>query len=383
MKLAFFTNSYLPYLSGVTLSVKTLKDELEKLGHTVYIIGPSYPGHKETDPHVLSLPSFLAPYPGYRLVWPYSYKIFKFLRQEKIDLIHAHQPFGVGLTSLVLARRLKVPLVYSFHTLFTRYLHNIPFLPQYFSHRVVTAYLRWFCGQTDTIVVPSTMVRRVLSVWGVKKPVAVIPTGLKLERIKAHRHSGQQSIEIRRQLGLPPTAKLLLYSGRIAPEKNIPFLLQAFDAIRQQEPETWLVLVGGGPKMKEYQQIAGKQVVFTGQCQPEKLLDYYFAADIFVYSSVTETQGLVLTEAKACGLPVVAVFGGGLADVINNGQDGYLVPQKLESFVSHVLRLLGDPELRRQMGHQGQLDAFERFSSIAVAKEMENTYNSLIQKRGN
>lgn len=381
MRFAFFTNSYLPYVSGVTISIKTLKDELEKLGHTVYIICPSYPGHRETAPRVFSLPSFPAPYPGYRLVWPYSYKIFQLLRQEKIDLIHTHQPFGVGLAALVLARNLNVPLVYSFHTLFTRYLHNIPFLPESWSKRLLTSYLRWYCRQTETIIVPSIMVKRVLTVWGIKKPIQTVSTGIKMERIKI-KHLEEQRKMMRRQLGLPPDARLLLYSGRIAPEKNIPFLLQAFAVIRRQEPRTYLILVGGGPQLEDYRQRKEEQVIFTGHIAPEQLIDYYFAADIFVYASVTETQGLVLTEAKACGLPIVAVFGGGLADVVRNGLDGYLTPKNQEVFINHVLRLLHDPALRQKMSQAAINDAGERFAADQVAKRVENIYNALIKHGG-
>ncbi|MEE8638407.1 MAG: glycosyltransferase, partial [Candidatus Margulisiibacteriota bacterium] len=141
MKFAFFSNSYLPYLSGITLSIKTLKDELQKLGHTAFVVGPKYPGHTESDPKILRLPSLPATYPGYRLVFPYSPSIFSILKKERIELIHAHNPFGVGLAALLLARRMRVPFVYTFHTLFSRYVHHAAFIPQRLAKRAVSAYL--------------------------------------------------------------------------------------------------------------------------------------------------------------------------------------------------------------------------------------------------
>ena len=378
MKIALFSNSYLPYLSGITLSIKILREELEKLGHTVFIVGPKYPGHMEYDPKIFRLPSLPATYPGYRLVFPCSPSIFAKLKKEKIDLIHAHQPFGVGQAARLLARRMRVPIVYSFHTLFSRYVHHTPWAPQRLAKVLVARYLAYFCNQVDTVIVPSEMVRRLLVLRKVKQPIKVIPTGLQLQKIKDKAAVAGQREMIRKKHQLPSDAKILLYSGRLSAEKNVPFLLEAFQSILAQEKNTCFILVGGGPKEKEFKNIAGKNVFIVGQKQHEEVLDYCLAADIFVYASTTETQGLVLTEAKACGLPVVAVFGGGISDVIESGLDGYLVPGNQEMFVEHVLRLLREKQLRKDMGNKGREDSHLRFSSVVVAKQFENVYNCLI-----
>jgi 1,2-diacylglycerol 3-alpha-glucosyltransferase len=382
MRLSLFTNSYMPYLSGITISVKMLKDELRACGHEVFVVGPQYPGHKEDDPKIFRLFSLPATYPGYRLVWPYSYRIFRQLKREKIQLIHAHQPFGVGLAAMLLARRMKIPFVYTFHTLFSRYLHHVPLIPQRFVKRAVVNYLTFFCQQADTVIVPSEMVRRLLVLRGVKAPIQVIPTGLKLDLIKEKAEIRNQRVEIRKKHRLPPDAQTLLYSGRLAQEKNVPFLLEAFKKISALEPNVYFILVGGGPKEKEYRKLSGERIIFTGQIPHAQVLDYCFAADLFIYASTTETQGLVLTEAKACGLPAVAVFGGGIADVVESGIDGYLVPRNEEKFIEHVLRLLRTPSLRKEMSIKALDDAHARFSSAAVAKKVENVYNSLIKQRG-
>ena len=384
MKIAFFTNCYLPYLSGVTLSIKTLRDELNLLGHETFVIGPRYPNHQETDPKIFRLLSLPAPYPGYRLVFPYSYSVFNRLKEEKIDLIHAHQPFGVGLAALGLARSMKVPLVYTLHTLFPRYVHHLPLIPDWLSKRAVSAYLSFFCGQTDTVIVPSEMVRRWLALGKIRAPITVLPTGIKVDLIKQKKALKNQRDEIRRKYAVPNEAKLLIYAGRISEEKNIPFLLKAFPAIRKEAPNTYLMLVGGGPKESDYQALAktiDPQIFFVGQKEHGEVIDHYLAADLFVYASVTETQGLVLCEAKACGLPVVAVFGGGIADVVESGVDGYLVPQNQTVFVDHVLRLLKNDPLRKEMSRKAEEDLALRFSAPAVAKRVEALYTSLIAKR--
>lgn len=395
MKIAFFSNCYRPYLSGITVSIKSFREWLEKLGHTIFVVGPKYPGHQEKDPKVLRFPSLPATYPGYRFVLPFSPRIYRKLREEKINLIHAQQPFGVGLAALWFARRLKIPIVYSFHTLFSRYVHNAPFVPQKLAKSIVAKYLTFFCNRVDTVVVPSEMVRRLLVLRKVKTPIKVIPTGINAEEIQAAKQPktrlpraqsrGNPKLETIKELGLPEGAKILLYTGRVSAEKNIPFLLKAFQAIRQQEKNTYLILVGGGPKLEEYKKLGQEldaQIIFVGQKSRQEVLRYCFAADLFVYASVTETQGLVLSEAKACGLPVVAVFGGGISDVIESGLDGYLVAQNQGKFVAHVLRLLRDESLRKKMSLKAQEDALKRFDASVVAKKMESVYNALVPKGG-
>jgi len=370
MRIAFFSNSYLPYLSGVTVSITTLKEDLEKLGHNVFIVCPKYPDHQISRSPIFRLPSIPAPYPGYRLVWPYSYKIFKKLKEEKIDIIHSHQPFGIGLAAMFLARKMKVPFVYSFHTLFSRYVHNIPLLPKRLSKFLISTYLTWFCNQTDTVIVGTKMVRRYLKACGVKTRIEVLPTGVKISPSRL-RHYGTTTLP----------QKNLLYTGRLSKEKNIPFLLEAFQLIELQEPNIQLILVGGGPLEKEIRERANKispKIIVIGQKSRDEVLEYYHKAEIFVYASRTETQGLVLTEAKACGLPIVAVFSGALADVVQNGTDGYLVPPNHEKFAEQVIKLLKDSALRKGLGGKAAQDAKARFSATSVAKNFETLYNSLI-----
>ncbi|MFH1541542.1 MAG: glycosyltransferase [bacterium] len=384
MKIALFTNAYLPYLSGITLSVSTQKEELEALGHKVIVVAPAYPGHKEIDPNIIRVMSIPAPYPGYRFVNPFSPFAFLRLKREKIDIIHVHQPFGVGLGARLTAKLLGVPLVYTFHTLFSRYVHNASWIPRKFSQFIVVQYLKFFCNLADTIITPSTMVMRLLRMRKIKTPIKVLPTGMRMWEFKKQMEIGTQRVEIRKKHNIPLDAKLLMCSTRISAEKNIPFLLKAFPVIKKQAPNTYFIVVGGGPKVEDYKKEAAKidpQIIFTDRQTHAQVIDHCLAADLFVYASKTETQGLVLNEAKACGLAVVAVRGGGISDVIDNGVDGYLVPENQEIFIEHVMRLLSDDQLRQKMGQKGKEDTIARFSSEVVAKQMETIYNQLIAKQ--
>jgi glycosyltransferase involved in cell wall biosynthesis len=221
------------------------------------------------------------------------------------------------------------------------------------------------------------MARRVLRAWGVAAPVAVIPSGVELHLYP--RDPAMVRQKLRHKFGLGPDDKVLLYTGRLSKEKNIPFLLKAFERLATRD--TRLVLVGGGPMENELkaQRSKLKNIVLTGEIGYPEVLLYYSLGDIFVFSSTTETQGLVLAEAKAAGLPVVALFAGGLTGTVRSGIDGYLVRRNLDDFIAHVRRLLDDEGLRRKMSLAARADARERFASFVVAKQIESVYNSLIK----
>lgn len=371
MKIAFFADSYKPYLSGVTNSTENLVDELRELGHKVYVFAPHYPNHLDTDPDIIRFPSIATHYPKFRIAIPYINRI------PNVDLIHAQTPFQVGLLARYQAKKRKIPIVYSFHTLFTKYVHYARFIPEPISKMGIISYLRSFCRSVDAVITPSELSRRVLSSWGIKRRIEVIPAGVRINLFD----KGEMSEKLRESYGLSAKDKVLLYIGRISEEKNLPFLLKAFEKIQEQEKETKLVLVGGGPLAGKIIR-QNKNIVLTGEIPYPEVLGHYAMGDIFVFSSLTETQGLVIAEAKAAGLPAVALFAGALVGSVRSGIDGYLVARRQKDFVEHVLRLLRNDELRRKMGNAAYEDALERFASHKVAKRVEKVYNSLLNSNG-
>jgi len=366
LRIAFFADSYKPYISGVTNSIETLTNELRALGHTVYIFAPDYPGEKGSDPDIIRFPSLPTGYPGFRIAIPLVPDM------PPVDIIHSHSPFQAGLLAKYLARRKKVPFVYTFHTLFTRYVHYAGFIPEGFSKFVIANYIRGFCRNCDLVIAPSLMARRVLRRWGSRTRCEVVPTGVEISK-----YNEESWDAARKHFGLPQNAKVLLYVGRISREKNIPFLIEAFK--KMDQPNLYFLLLGGGPLLPELRAQNIKNVIFGGEIEHDKVLNLYSAGDIFVFASKTETQGLVLAEAKGAGLPVVALFAGGLVDTVRAGIDGYLTQRNTDSFIEHVKRLLDDNELRRKMGEEAKKDALDRFSSSHVAKRIETLYNSLIK----
>jgi 1,2-diacylglycerol 3-alpha-glucosyltransferase len=369
VKIAFFADSYKPYLSGVTNSIEITANELRALGHRVYIFAPNYPGHLETGPDILRFPSIASGQKNFRLALPFIREV------PEVDIIHSHSPFQAGLLARFVSRQRKVPLVYSFHTLFTRYVHYARFVPARLAKMGIAAYLRAFVNGTDQVIAPSEMAKRALQAWGSKVPVAVIPSGVELQHYPADPQATR--LKLRQKYGIPQDAQVLLYAGRLSKEKNLPFILKAFSQLATRKVQ--LVLVGGGPLETELR--SQSSLVLTGEIPYPEILSYYCLGDIFLFSSLTETQGLVLAEAKAAGLPIVALFAGGLVNTIRSGVDGYLVRRNLNVFVEHVQRLLADDQLRHKMSLAAQTDARERFAASAVAKQVESVYNLLIKSR--
>jgi glycosyltransferase involved in cell wall biosynthesis len=241
----------------------------------------------------------------------------------------------------------------------------------------IIAYLQSFCQGADQIVTPSKMAKRVLQAWKVKRPIAAISFGLDSSLLPPDPAAARKML--RAKWGIAENEKVLLYAGRLSKEKNIHFLLDAFQRLDRKDVR--LVLIGGGPLEKELRHKKHKHILLIGEVKYPEILSYYCAGDIFVFSSLTETQGLVLAEAKAAGLPIVALFAGGLVETVRSGVDGYLVQRNKDVFVSHIERLLEDEALRQNMSAAAREDAAERFSSFNVAKKFENLYNSLIRKK--
>lgn len=376
MRIAFFADSYKPYLSGVTNAAEVLVNELRQLGHRVYVFAPRYPGHVDTDPDIRRFPSIAGGYPGFRLALPFIREI------PAVDIIHAHSPFQAGLLARFVARRRGLPFVYSFHTLFTRYVHYARFVPPALAKMGIVAYLRGFCRGADIIFAPSEMARRALRAWRIDRPVEVVPAGVEIHLTP--REFPDLKAKLRKQLGIPPGDQVLLYAGRLSKEKNLPFILQAFERLSALVPRPsslHLVLVGGGPLAKELRRQRHKNIHLTGEIAYPTVLLYYALGDIFVFSSLTETQGLVLAEAKAAGLPIVALYAGGLAGTVRSGLDGYLLPRDLGTYVDHLRRLLADEPLREKMSLAAREDARQRFAAAVVAKKVEAVYNSFQQRR--
>jgi glycosyltransferase involved in cell wall biosynthesis len=372
MKIAFFTDTYRPSLNGVVTSTDTFRRELEELGHEVHVFAPSAP-HAGFEPGVTRVASMPLPTePNCRVALPFPRSLLMQFARSRFDLVHTQTPFGLGIWGAALARMLRKPLVHTYHTFFAEYSHYIR-LKGDFGRAFAAQYSRVYCNRCQVVVVPSETFIGVLRSYRVTVPLHVIPTGVSVPADLPRRG------EARDLLGLPRDRRILMYAGRIAREKSVDFLLQALAAMGESRP--LLVLVGDGPEMQSLKEqtrslgISG-DVRWVGGVPHKTVFDYYTAADVFVFASRTETQGLVVAEALSAGLPVVAVQGPGVSSFVNPASGGFLTEATVEAFLHPLKALLKDPEMREEASINGRRAA-SRWSSRRQAEKLLALYESL------
>ncbi|MGI5912455.1 MAG: glycosyltransferase family 4 protein [Syntrophomonadaceae bacterium] len=379
MNIGIFTDSYKPYISGVVTSICTFRDELEKMGHNLFIFAPSYPGYNVRDKNVYRYYSVPSPTnPDYTLAIPIFPGMSSLVKNLDLDIIHVHSPFTMGRRGLHFARRYDLPIVFTYHTLYDKYVHYVP-VAQDLARDVAIKYSTYFCNQCDHIIVPSHEVDAILTNYDIKTPRTVIPTGVSVGKFQ-----GGDKNWFHQNYNIPRKNRILLFVGRLTKEKNLDFLLDAFNLVHNQLPDTTLILTAQGPlegELKNHAQNLGlsleNEVVFTGALDFETLINVYCAADLFVFSSVTETQGLVLIEAMAAGLPVVAVKAFGVQDMVDDGVNGYLTQCNINDFSSAVYRILCNKDIYNRFSRNALVKA-DSLSSYNMARKLEEVYFNLV-----
>ena len=378
MNIGIFTDSYLPYTSGVVRSIQTFTEELNKMGHEVFIFAPAYKNCGDED-KVFRFASIPSPTnPDFNIAVPFSLRFRPTIRRLNLDLIHVHSPFLLGRLGARYARRLDKPLIFTFHTLYDQYVHYVPFAKS-FTRELAQRISRDFCNQCDMVLVPTDVIGEYLREIGVDKPIRKAPTGIKVAD-----YSKGDGEWLRSRFNIASKNKILLFVGRLGQEKNIGFLLESFKLISKEAGETVLVLVGGGPEEEDLRKKAselgiGKKVVFTGTLSGKDVINCYAGADVFLFSSVTETQGIVITEAKAAGLPVVAVGAYGVSEMVREGIDGFLTEQDPFQFSQKVCYILNNKELYNEMSRRARENA-QQMSIARCSAVLVDCYQEMLEK---
>ncbi|RKY69676.1 MAG: glycosyltransferase family 4 protein [Candidatus Latescibacterota bacterium] len=374
MDIAIFTDTFTPQINGIVTSINIFRKELTDMGHNVYVVAPKVTGYNDKADNIVRYFSISYMFqPQYKIAFPYSLTVPK-LSDLKLDIIHAQTPFSMGLLALYLAKKSRVPLVYTHHTFFDGYVHYIP-LNRKLLQKLSVLGSRTYCNHCTLVLTPSHPMRDLLMEYGVKEKIVVLPTGIDLESFTNNKLDNN----IRQRYGISKSTKLLLYAGRIGEEKNLDFLLKSFRIVANRISDVHLLLVGDGPLKYQLIDLAkeldiASQLSFTGYLPRSEVISCCASADLFVFSSMTETQGLVLLEAMAAGTPVVAVDALGVSALIKNGQGGCLCEPSTEIFANRVYELLSSDSLRKQKAAQAKLRA-EEFSSAKMAKRLVCCYS--------
>lgn len=381
MKIGIFTDSYLPYTSGVVRSIQTFTEELSKLGHEAFIFAPSYKNCSK-ESKVFRFTSIPSPTnPDFTLAVPISLHLRPTIKQLNLDLIHVHSPFLLGRLGARCARKMGLPLVFTYHTLYDQYVHYVPFAKS-FTKELAQKISKDFCNLCDLVIVPTGIIGDYLHEIGVSTSIRRVPTGIKVDEYRGGDHGW-----LRKKFNVPADDKVLLFVGRLGQEKNIGFLIESFKIINREMQNSTLVLVGGGPEEEELKNKAsvgyiGGKVIFTGTLPFGDVINCYAGSDLFVFSSVSETQGIVIAEAKAAGLPVVAVDAFGVSEMVNDGVDGYLTKLDSGQFAETVCKLLKNNDIYHEMSEMARVNS-KLLSSVSCANKLLDCYTNLLNNNLN
>lgn len=379
MKILYISDVYFPRVNGVSTSIRTFVKQMQSLGHEVHLIAPEYAASTEDESWIRRIPAHSIYFdPEDKLMkWGAVMQKLPGLRRENYDLIHVHTPFVAHYLGQRLARELNVPCVETYHTFFEDYLHHyLPWIPKLLARGMARAISKRQCNAVDAIVAPSAPMLSVLRAYGVKAAAEVIPTGL-----QEHSFIDADGKAFRVKYGIPLERPMLLFVGRVAFEKNISFLLDMTKLLIEKHPDALLVVAGQGPAEKSLHKQAADlgldhNIKFIGYLDRNTELNAcYQAADIFVFSSKSETQGLVLLEAMAQGTPVVAIAELGTASILIEGQGALIAPDNIERFADKVHYLLKYPEDRYALGKAALKYATENWTAKLQAERMLHFYH--------
>lgn len=385
MKIGMFINYYTPSKGGMETSVINLCDGLKKCGHETFVFAPEYPDWEDKEKNIYRYKSVRFKYGGYAYVIPVTFftkKIDSIVEGLKLDVIHSHQPYSLGEEALDFSKKLNLPLVFTYHIKYEDYSHYIPFVPEKIARKYIKKVTTTYSNKCDAVIAPSTAIKNLLLENGVKSRIEIVPSGIDIGYFS---HDKGMRNKIREKYKIGPQDVVLVTASRLTEEKNIKFMVEAFVKVKKSFQNAKFFIVGDGSIKKELEETAKNlnvenDIIFPGLLSKEEIVNFYQAGDIFVFSSLTETQGLVAVEAMASGLPVVAIKASGIEDMVESGKDGFLTSAETEDFSQSILKLATDGGLRRKMAEQAKIDS-GKFSIDLWIKKICNLYNSVISNK--
>lgn len=371
LRVAMFTNNYLPFIGGVPIAIERLRRGLTQLGHKVLVVAPCYRTATADEPDTVRVGSLLplGRLGAFRLANIFSWRLYRKAMLFRPDLVHVHHPFWLGSAGVLTARILDVPVIYSYHTRLEHYAHYVPLPGPLFRNLVSHALVRRLANRCDGVVVPTESAEEYLRTIGVKRPIFVQPTGIDYQRMQTVSATEVQKLRVRWGL---TNEKVLISISRLSKEKNIDFMLDAITKLAQTSTLPFrLLLIGDGEEREHLQNRVEREglapyVLLLGAVAPGEIPTYCQLGDLFLFASRSETQGMVILEAMAAGLPVVAVRSSGIDDFVQDGFNGFKTPASCTRWAARVKQLLTDAALCELFSANARTFAFayrvEQFS---------------------
>jgi len=382
MNILMMTNTYFPLVGGLEQSIYSFSEEFRRLGHEVLIVTPAFEGAPVEEPGIIRIPAFQK-FNGtiFSVNFPVSGLLTRLMKEFSPDIVHSHCPFFMGDFALRLSRQHALPLVFTYHTMFEQYVHDWPVQNEGVK-RFIIKLAAGYANLVDQVIVPSESVQDILLKRGVKTPIEVIPTGIDLKHF-----SKGNGKAFRQQNQIPLDALVVGHVGRLAPEKNLEFLTNCMVDLLKKEPRAHALIIGLGPfeqMIRNAFEQAGftKRLHLTGVLHYQHLVDAYFAMDVFAFASLSETQGIVLIEAMAAGLPVVALDAPGVREVVEDYRNGRLLNKMdRQSFVDALFWALSRSPEELQAIKQAARTTTEKYPINSTAKRMLGIYENSRSRR--
>lgn len=390
MRIGIFTDSYTPFINGVTTSVLMLKKGLEKKGHTVYVVTVNNENMKyklDERGKVLRLPGVPIGIYDYRLTGIYPLKAINIIKKWNLDVIHCQTEFGVGTFARIIAKQLSIPLVHTYHTMYEDYIHYIT--KGYFNRtgkKIVEYLTLFYCDKTATeLVVPTKKAYELFKEkYKVDRNVYIVPTGIEVEKFYLENNKGLNIIKKRESLGIKRDDFVILFVGRIGSEKNVELLLTSMRYIVNNCPKAKLLIVGDGPDLNKYKNYVKKQgleenIIFTGKVPWDSIAEYYLISDVFTTASRTETQGLTVIEAMAASLPVVCIDDESFTNTVIDNLNGKIFKNK-RGYKKAIIELYNNPKELKKLSKQARVSA-EMHSSKYFVESILDVYKIAIKNK--
>ena len=389
MRIGIFTDTYIPFINGVTTSVLMLKGALEKKGHEVFIVTVNNEDlhyKYEDDDKIIRIPGVPIGIYDYRLTGIYPLKAINKIKKWNLDVIHSQTEFGVGTFARIIAKQFNIPLVHTYHTMYEDYIHYIT--KGYFkksSKKLVEYFTLFYCDKTITeLVVPTKKTYELFKKkYKVDRNIYIVPTGIDVERF--YRENNKVDVvKFRGELGLNKDDFVILFVGRIGREKNLDLLVSSMKSLIDVSKKIKLLVVGDGPDADMYKEYVKKNnisnnVIFTGKVSWDNVVSYYIISDLFATASTTETQGLTVIEAMAASLPVVCINDESFSTTVINDLNGMIFNNRRE-YKKAIITLFNDRKLLSNLGRQARIES-EMHSSKYFAEKLLDVYNIAIKNK--
>ena len=390
MRIGLFTDTYPPFINGVSTSVFMLKKSLEAQGHQVFVVtlnNESFHYKFDENKTVIRIPGLPIGIYDYRVTSVYPIRAMNIIRKWKLDVIHSHTEFSVGTFARFVSRQYNIPLVHTYHTLYEDYVYYIT--KGYFdkpSKKIVEYLTQFYCDKTaNELIVPTKKIYDLIKEkYNVDKNIYIIPTGIEVERFYKENVNQKKVDEIGKKLGLTKKDFCIIFVGRMAKEKNVDLLLSAQQKINEKDKNVKLIMVGDGPDLEEYKETCKKlgiekNVLFVGKVPWEDVPKYYRLADIFATASTSETQGLTVIEAMAASVAPICINDESFKNTVVDGYNGEIFKDE-EEYIYIVNDLKNDRKKLELLQKQARLNA-EIHSSKYYGERVSSVYKHAIDNK--